>query len=52
MGLPYSPWAFIQFSAVSAMSRHRLSMVSERPRPANRLRSVTTVEWRHWLKVE
>jgi hypothetical protein len=29
MGLAYSPWAFIQFSAVSAMLRHRLSMVSE-----------------------
>src|ERR1035441_7009392 len=35
MGLAYSPWAFIQFSAVSAMARHPLSMVSEWPRLAN-----------------
>src|SRR5712692_10355148 len=50
--MSYSLWAFSQFSAVSAISRHPLSMVREWPRSAKRLRSVTAVEWRYCLKVE
>ena len=44
-----SLWAFSQVIAVSATSRHPLSMVSECPRSAIRRRSVMAVECLYWL---